>query len=293
MGKSCGEVSVRGQPELDGAKPWRGQCSGPGAARKMEMRGQDRREKLTKTSFVLYPPTPVEARGSAQGSTVLWGPDVEDNFFCSIGIQRGRLAPKVRGIEAGLGPDLDGEKLWRGQCSGPGSARKMRGIEARLGPELDGAKSWRGQCSGPGAARRMEIRGQDRRENGRKLLLFSRDSEGAFGTESPRNRGSELDGEKLWRGQCSGPGSARKMEENFFCSIGIQRARLAPREREREGERQRQRQRQRRQRRQRQRRQRERERQRRQRQRERGRERQDPALHRPKWAGARLLGVSL
>ena len=27
--------------------------------------------------------------------------------------------------------------------------------------------------------------------------------------------------------------------------------------------------------------------------RERERERQDPALHRPKWAGARLLGVSL
>ena len=28
------------------------------------------------------------------------GEKMDENFFCSLGIQRGRLAPKVRGIEA-------------------------------------------------------------------------------------------------------------------------------------------------------------------------------------------------
>ena len=203
MGKSCGEVSVRGQdrrgidaclgPELDGVKPWRGQCSGPGSARIGEKNGRK---------------------------------------LLLLGIQRPGSARKMRGIEARLGPELDGAKPWRGQCSGPrnrGScgartrwgkavARSvLGGIEARLGPELDGENS----CG------EVSVRGQDRREkceesfgartrwgkavarsvlgarsgekrgngakigekNGRKLLLSYRDSEGAFGTQSPRNRG--------------------------------------------------------------------------------------------------------
>ena len=126
----------------------------------------------------VYPPTPVEARGSAQGSTVLWGPDVEDNFFFSIGIQRGRLAPKVRGINSCLGPELDGEKLRRGQCSGPGSARNrcLFGARTRWGKAV--ARSVLGARVG-----------KNRREKWKKTS-FVRDSEARIGEKNARNRGS-------------------------------------------------------------------------------------------------------
>ena len=39
-------------------------------------------------------------------------------FDLFIGIQRGRLTSKVRSGEARFGPELDGEKLWRGQVFG-------------------------------------------------------------------------------------------------------------------------------------------------------------------------------
>ena len=38
--------------------------------------------------------------------------------FFFLGIQRQRLAPKVQPWEAGFGPELDWEKLWRDQVSG-------------------------------------------------------------------------------------------------------------------------------------------------------------------------------
>ena len=48
-------------------------------------------------------------------------------FF--IEIQRGRLAAKVRTGEARFGPELDGEKLWRGQVFGARmGARKERKV---------------------------------------------------------------------------------------------------------------------------------------------------------------------
>ena len=40
----------------------------------------------------------------------------KQTFF--LGIQRQRLAPKVRPWEAGFGPELDWEKLWRDQVFG-------------------------------------------------------------------------------------------------------------------------------------------------------------------------------
>ena len=43
-----------------------------------------------------------------------------------IGIQRGRLAAKVRSGEPRFGPELDGEKLWRGQVFG--GTRKERKV---------------------------------------------------------------------------------------------------------------------------------------------------------------------
>ena len=46
-----------------------------------------------------------------------------------IGIQRGRLAAKVRSGEARFGPELAGEKLWRGQVFGARmGARKERTV---------------------------------------------------------------------------------------------------------------------------------------------------------------------
>ena len=39
-------------------------------------------------------------------------------FFLGLGIQRRRLAPKVRPWEARFGPELDWEKLWRDQVFG-------------------------------------------------------------------------------------------------------------------------------------------------------------------------------
>ena len=53
----------------------------------LDVRGQDDRDKWKQTCF-------------------------------SLGIQRRRLAPKVQPWEAGFGPELDWEKLWRDQVSG-------------------------------------------------------------------------------------------------------------------------------------------------------------------------------
>ena len=66
-------------PELDWEKPWRDQVFG---ARMTETNGK----KLV--------------------------------FFLGLGIQRRRLAPKVRPWEARFGPELDWEKLWRDQVFG-------------------------------------------------------------------------------------------------------------------------------------------------------------------------------
>ena len=118
--------------------------AGPG------VRGQDDRDKWKQTSFFL-------------------------------GIQRRRLAPKVRPWEARFGPELDWEKLWRDQVFGAKMtetngnklvfflgiqrqrlAPKVRPWEARFGPELDWEKLWRDQVFG---AKMTET-------NGNKLLFF-------------------------------------------------------------------------------------------------------------------------
>ena len=59
-------------------------------------------------------------------------------------------------------------------------APKMQPGEARFRPELDWEKPWRGQVFGARIYTRNE----------RKVLFFSRDSEGAFGTESATRGGS-------------------------------------------------------------------------------------------------------
>ena len=59
--------------------------------------------------------------GKAVAGPGVWGQDDRDkwkqtSFF--LGIQRRRLAPKVRPWEARFGPELDWEKLWRDQVFG-------------------------------------------------------------------------------------------------------------------------------------------------------------------------------
>ena len=44
--------------------------------------------------------------------------ETNGNKFFFLGIQRQRLAPKVRPWKAGFGPELDWEKLWRDQVFG-------------------------------------------------------------------------------------------------------------------------------------------------------------------------------
>ena len=44
--------------------------------------------------------------------------ETNGNKFFFLGIERQRLAPKVRPWEAGFGPELDWEKLWRDQVFG-------------------------------------------------------------------------------------------------------------------------------------------------------------------------------
>ena len=44
-----------------------------------------------------------------------------------IGIQRGRLGAKVRSGEARFEPELDGEKLWRGQVFGARMGARKEG----------------------------------------------------------------------------------------------------------------------------------------------------------------------
>ena len=108
------------------------------------------------------------------------------------------MAPKVRPGEARFGLESDGEKLWwrqvfrarmgarkertwfiligiqRGRL-----AAKVRPGEACFGAELDWEKLWRDQVVG---IKMSET-------NGNKLLFF-RDSEAAFGSESATRGGS-------------------------------------------------------------------------------------------------------
>ena len=75
--------------------------AGPG------VRGQDDRDKTQSAtmggSFWMFGAKMTETNGNKL-------------FF--LGIQRQRLAPKVRPWEAGFGPELDWEKLWRDQVFG-------------------------------------------------------------------------------------------------------------------------------------------------------------------------------
>ena len=84
-----------------------------------------------------------KSRGGVRCSEPGFAQEMKGKFLFFLGIQRERLAAKVRSGEARFGPELDGEKPWRGQVFG-----------ARI-------------CA----------------RNERKVV-FSRDSEGAFGSES-------------------------------------------------------------------------------------------------------------
>ena len=104
-------------------------------------------------------------------------------FF--LGIQRQRLAPKVRTWEARFGPELDWEKLWRDQV---------------FGAKMTDPKCDHGRLV-------LDVRGQDDRDKWKQTSLF-------LGIQrrrlAPKVRpwearfGSELDWEKLWRDQVFG-----------------------------------------------------------------------------------------
>ena len=130
---------------------------------------------------------------------------METNFFF-LGIQRQRLAPKVRPWEAGFGPELDWEKLWRDQVFGA-KMTETNGNKLVFSRDSEvGGSFWirlrlEKAVAGPG------VRGQDDRDKWKQTSFF-------LGIQrrrlAPKVRpwearfGSELDWEKLWRDQVFG-----------------------------------------------------------------------------------------
>ena len=79
--------------------------------------------------------------------------ETNGNKLFSLGIQRQRLAPKVQPWEAGFGPELDWEKLWRDRGQDDRNKWKQTsfflGIQRRrFAPKV---RPWEARfgCSGP------------------------------------------------------------------------------------------------------------------------------------------------
>ena len=93
-----------------------------------------------------------------------------------IGIQRGRLAAKVRSGEARFRPELDGEKLWRGQVFGARvGARKERKVFFNRDSEgafgIRGGSFWARIRWGKAVAG-SGVRRQEGRQKGKKRLFL-------------------------------------------------------------------------------------------------------------------------
>ena len=84
--------------------------------------------------------------------------ETNGNKLFFLGIQRQRLAPKVQPWEAGFGPELDWEKLWRDQVSGMFDVRVVKG-ELLVG-------------KGSKVAKRLEIGPGEWETNRNKLVFF-------------------------------------------------------------------------------------------------------------------------
>ena len=160
----------------------------------------------------------------------MFGPRIgarnERKVLVLIGVQRERLASKVQPGEARFGPELDWEKPWRGQVFGTRDGSFW--IRIRLGKAVAGSG----------------VRSQNLHKKCKKSSFFSRDSKGAFGTESATRGGSFWTRIRLGkavagsgvRGQderdkWKQTGCARKMEENcrrhvFGAKIGARNERI-------------------------------------------------------------------
>ena len=154
-------------PELDWEKLWRDQVVG----------GQDERDKWKQTAFF------------SRDSEAAFGSESATRGG-SLGMQRGRLASKVRPGEARFELELDWEKLWRDQVAGV----KMS--------ETNGNKL-------------LFFLGIQRQ----RLAAKVRPGEARFGLES--------EGEKLWWRQVFRARMGARKERKWFILIGIQRGRLA------------------------------------------------------------------
>ena len=71
---------------------------------------------------------PGATSSGARCSEPGWAQERKEKFFF-IGIQRGRLAPKVRSGEARFGLELDGGKAWRGRLPGALEGGCEHGVE--------------------------------------------------------------------------------------------------------------------------------------------------------------------
>ena len=142
-----------------------------------------------------YPPTPVEEGGARKGvpslrgqtqvagvrevrpdkwkQTAFFSRDSEAAFGSESATREGSFWTRIRLGKVVAAPGV------RGQDAREKWTKTIAG-EARFGPELDWEKPWRHQVFGA----RM------REKNGRKLSLFSKDPEAAFGTESATRGGS-------------------------------------------------------------------------------------------------------
>ena len=142
-----------------------------------------------------------------------------------MGIQRGRLAAKVRSGEARFGPELDGEKLWRGQVFGARmGARKERKVffnrdsEGAFGSEsaIRGGSFWTRIRWGKAVAG-SGVRSHQKGKKSVFLIGIQRGRLAATVRAGEARFGLELAGEKLWRGQVfGGRQGARKKRKAFF-----------------------------------------------------------------------------
>ena len=127
-----------------------------------------------------------------------------------IGIQRGHLAAKVRSGEARFGPELDGEKLWRGQVFGRTPERKEkcffnRDSEGVFGSEsaIRGGSFWTRIRWGKAVAES----GVRRHQKGKKSVFLIGIQRGRLATRI------------RWRKAVAGSGvrkGARKERKEFF-----------------------------------------------------------------------------
>ena len=148
---------------------------------------------------------------------------METNFFC-LGIQRQRLASKVQPWEAGFGPELDWEKLWRDRGQDDRDKWKQTSFFSRDSEAAFGTQSaTMGGSFWMFGAKMTET-------NGNKLFFLGIQRQRLAPKVQPWEAGfgPELDWEKLWRDQVSGAKMTETNGNKLVFFLGIQRQRLAP-----------------------------------------------------------------